>query len=306
MPMEVGAPHARARAADVRLRVTHNPDADAACHILRQCAALNRDDPIREGNLLRFGGAGQLVMTGDMHGNLRNFEKLQRYCDLARTPARCVILHELVHSELRMLDDRDFSIDLLVRAAEWKCDFPDNVYFLQSNHELAQLKGQEITKGGRSVLHDFAEGVALRYGRAASEVLEAVNEYISSLPLAARTQRGIWISHSLPDPLLLENFDLGVFERTLTSADVSPGGPAYSLVWGRFHSPEAVEYFCRRVDAACAIVGHTPQEMGFTVIGDMIILASDHNHGAFLPIDLSKEPDIDRLEAAIRKFVSVE
>lgn len=293
-------------AADERDRVTHNPDADAACHILRQCAALNREDPIREGNLLRFGGAGQLVMTGDMHGNLRNFEKLQRFCDLPRSPARCVILHELVHSEVRMPDERDFSIDLLVRAAEWKCDFPDNVFFLQSNHELAQLRGQEITKGGRSVLHDFAEGVALRFGSAAGEVLEAVSEYISSLPLAARTLRGVWISHSLPDPLLLESFDLSIFERELTETDLSPGGAAYSLVWGRFHSPEAVAYFCRRVGVTCALVGHTPQEMGYAVIGNMIIVASDHNHGAFIPIDLAREPDIEHLEASIRKFVSVE
>lgn len=281
------------------------PDAELACQALREAAQLIRDDPNRRGSRLSFGSAGQLVLTGDMHGQLKNFEKLQRFCALGSSPGRSVILQELIHQELSSFDQLDLSIDLLVKAAQWKCAFPDNVFFLQSNHELAQLRGQEITKGGRSVLYDFEQGVAYRYGRHAGNVLDAVGDYIASLPLAARTEKGIFICHSLPDPLLMENFDVAVFDRVPTSADLSPGGAAYALVWGRFHTAREVEYFAKRLNVDYFIVGHTPQEQGYAMVGNMVILASDHNHGTFLPLDLSRTYTIEQLEAAIRKYVSV-
>lgn len=281
-------------------------DASAVCHILHECAQLNREDPIRRGSLLHFGSAGQVVMTGDMHGNLRNFEKLQRFCALARSPGRSVILHELIHEEPTVPYGPDYSIELLVRAAEWKCEHPDNVYFLQSNHELSQYLGFEITKGGRSVLYDFERGVKERFGGQTERVMEAVQDYLGSLPLAARTASGVFMAHSLPDPLRMEFFDLSVFDRTPTLADYEAGGAAHALVWGRFHSERDVAYFASKLGVEAVLVGHTPQESGYAVIGRMIILASDHQHGCFLPIDLSRKPTVEQLEQAIRKFVSVE
>jgi len=281
-------------------------DAETACRYLHEAAQLNREDPNRHGSLLTFGSAGQLVMTGDLHGNLRNFEKLQRFCRLNRSPARSVILHELIHEEPETNDQPDLSIDLLVRAAAWKCEFPDNVFFLQSNHELAQLLGQEITKGGRSVLRDFDRGVAVRYGDDVDIVLKGVHDYLGSLPLAARTANGIFMAHSLPDPMALDEFDPTVLEREPTAADLAPGGSAYSLVWGRFHSAGAADYLAERLDAEVFLVGHTPQEDGYAKVGRLLILASDHAHGVFLPIDLSRHYTADQLERNIRKFVSVE
>lgn len=285
--------------------MSDKPDADYAIHMIRDAAQLIREDPNRRGCTVHFGAAGQLVVTGDMHGNLKNFEKLQRFCNLEKSPGRSVVLHELIHQEVPTAKDLDLSIDLLVKAAAWKVAFPDNVFFLQSNHELAQFRNQEITKGGRSVLADFERGVAYRYGNQSGAVLDAVRDYIGALPLMARTENGLAISHSLPDPLLLEVFDVGLFDREPNPQEMSPGGPGYALVWGRFHSPEAVEYFAKRLGVEMFIVGHTPQETGYVVVGRMIILASDHNHGCFLPVDLSRKPDAEEMQWNIRKFVSV-
>jgi len=280
-------------------------DAEEACGLLRDAAALIREDPIRKGEVLEFGGAGQLVMTGDLHGNLKNFEKLQRFCTLERSPGRYVVLHELIHEDIVAPGQFDLSIDLLLRVAKWKCDFPDNVYSLQSNHELAQMRGQEITKGGRSVLYDFDKGVEHRFGADAPIVIQAVRDYIAALPLAGRTRNGIFLCHSLPDPAFVNDFDFTLFDRPLTEVDLAPGGAAYSLLWGRFHTPAVVEQFARRLGVDCFIVGHTPQENGHAVIGQLLILASEHNHGAFLPIDLSRRYSIEELESSIRQFVSV-
>jgi serine/threonine-protein phosphatase PP1 catalytic subunit len=286
--------------------VSNLADGQMAAETLREAARLNREDGNRTGSLLRFGSAGQLVVTGDLHGHLRNFEKLQRYCALERSPGRMVLLHELIHAEPDPPGSPDYSIDLLVRAAAWKCEFPDNVYFLQSNHELSQMCDHEITKGGRFVLADFDRGVQERYGSDAPAVLNAVHEYVRSLPLAARTTSGIFISHSLPDALYIDTFDLSVFEREPTAGDIRPGGPAYALVWGRFQTPEMVERFAERVGAKYLIAGHTPQEMGHARVGRLLILASEHMHGVFLPIDLARDYTMDELETRIRKFVSVE
>lgn len=280
-------------------------DAEAACRALLEAAELNREDPLRKGSMLHFGSAGQLVMTGDMHGHLGNFEKLQRFCRLENNPGRYVILHELIHNGTGP-DSLDLSIDLLVRAAQWKVAFPDNVFFLQSNHELAQLRGQEITKGGRSVILEFERGVAARYGARAGDVLDGVQQYLESLPLAARTANGVWLSHSLPDITHIDNYELGIFDREPTAHDLAPGGAAYSLVWGRFHRSDDVERFATRLKVDVCIVGHTPQEMGYTVIGRLIIVASDHQHGVFLPFDLSRKYTAEQLAANVRKFVSVE
>lgn len=281
-------------------------DAAQACRWLHEAAALNREDPLRQGATLHFRAAGQLVVTGDMHGNLKNFDKLQRFCALEKSPGRSVILHELIHQEIVRSDDVDLSIDLLLQAVEWKCAFPDNVFFLLSNHELAQLRGQEITKGGRSVIRDFERGVAYRFGAEAEAVLKGVGDYIASLPLAARTANGVFISHSLPEPMSMPSFDLTVFERELTDADVAPGGLAYAVCWGRFHNARDIEYFAQKLGVRQFIIGHTPQESGYNVIGNLIILASDHAHGTFLPFDLAKSHTVEDLESGIRKFVSVE
>jgi hypothetical protein len=282
--------------------------ADDAARVLHDAAAANREDPNRKGSVLEFGNAGQLVMTGDMHGNLRNFEKLQRFCGLERNPGRSVVLHELIHQDLNGAGAvaLDTSIDLLVRAAAWKVQFPDNVFFLLSNHELAQYRGQEITKGGRSVIRDFERGVVHRFGTGATRVLDGVSDYIASLALAARTASGVFMAHSLPDPGVIDEFDLTVFERVPTPLDVMPGGAAYNLVWGRFHTPEVVSRFAGRLGVELFIVGHTPQEAGYNVIGRLMIVASDHSHGVFVPIDLSRKYTMEELEAAVRKFVSVE
>ena len=78
-------------------------DAQQAVDVYLQAAELNTDDELREGSLLVFPNYGQVVMTGDLHGHRRNFDKLQRYCDLQRYGARHVMLHELIHEDVQEL-----------------------------------------------------------------------------------------------------------------------------------------------------------------------------------------------------------
>jgi hypothetical protein len=72
-------------------------------------------------------------------------------------------------------------------------------------------------------------------------------------------------------------------------------------------SPATVDKFAEQVGASVIITGHQPQEMGYATNGDKhLILASDHNQGVFLPIDLSQSYTLDDLVANLQKFVALD
>jgi len=55
------------------------------------------------------------------------------------------------------------------------------------------------------------------------------------------------------------------------------------------------------------ITGHQPQEAGYATVGDrMIILASDHNQGVFLPLSLEQAYDLESAASRIQKFVALD
>ena len=279
-----------------------------AIDTFKRAADLNRDDPLREGSLLCFANYGQVVMTGDMHGHRKNFEKLVRYAQLETTPIRHVILHELIHQEPESYGASDRSVELMLEAAQWKTFFPEQVHFLQSNHELAQLQSHEITKGGRIVTDDFERGIAEVMGTPdIDEAIEAIDDFIVSFPVAGRTANGVFLAHSLPDVAYIDRFDPACVHAPPNQLDLSEGGPVYQMVWGRRHTAALIEKLAKAYDVEYFLVGHQPQEFGYEVRFErMIILASDHNHGMFLPIDCRRQYSLDELVSRIRPFAGVE
>lgn len=280
---------------------------DDAIETLRRATELNLEDPLRQGSLLCFANYGQVVMTGDMHGHRRNFEKLVRYCQLESVPIRHVILHELIHAEPEGFGAADRSIELMLDAAKWKTFFPNQIHFLQSNHELAQLQDHQISKGGRIVTDDFDRGVAEVLGtNRVDKALEAIDTFIASFPLAGRTPNRILFAHSLPDMGSLSSFDPRCVDAAPDRLDLTEGGAVYQMVWGRRHTPELLDKLATAYDVDFFVIGHQPQEFGYEVrMERMIVLASDHNHGVFLPIDCSKKYTMEALISRIRPFAGV-
>ena len=88
--------------------------------------------------------------------------------------------------------------------------------------------------------------------------------------------------------------------------DHSEGGDIYQMVWGRRHTPALFDRLARAYEVEFFVLGHQPQEFGYEVLFDRaVILASDHNHGVFLPIDCRKAFTIEDLVQRIRPFVGV-
>ena len=283
-------------------------NADQVLEILGCATEENQADPYRSGQVVHLPAEGELWVTGDIHDHRRNFEKFIKGADLANNPQRHIVLHELIHGDHFDATGAEDSWTMLVQAAELKCDYSSQVHFLLANHDLAQIHGEGILKGGTSVCEAFNAGVKRDFGDRRYAVQVAITEFLLSFPLAIRTGNGIFISHSLPTEAEIPVFDYGVFDRALTGNDYKRRiGPAYQLVWGRKASPDGAAGFADQVGANLLITGHQPQESGYLVNGDRhIIIASDHNQGVFIPLSLEETYTMDDIAARVTKFVALD
>src|SRR5688572_7268011 len=284
------------------------PTSDQVVETLGAAADENKMSALRQEQVVHLPEERELWMPGDIHDHRRNFEKLLRAVDLGNNPQRHLVLHELIHGDRFDADGAEESWFTLYQAAELKCDFPEQVHFLLANHDLAQIHGKGIMKAGLSVCEAFTKGIRKAFGDQRNVVNVAVTEFLLSLPLAVRAPNGIFCCHSLPTNDQIDAFDFSIFDRPLEGKDYAPKtGPVYQLIWGRAMSPETVDKFLAAINADLVITGHQPQEMGYAVNGDKhLIIASDHNQGVFLPIDLSQKYDINELVGRLTKFVALD
>jgi len=281
-----------------------SPSADRVIETFRTATEENQMCPLRRFQTVVLPETGELWITGDIHDHRRNFERFIRAADLASHPDRHIILQELIHGDYFDADGAESSWITLYSAAELKCDYPNQVHFLLSNHDLAQIHGEGIMKAGLSVCEAFNKSIKKHFGRDAVKVDIAIKEFFLSLPLAARTHNGLFCCHSLPANGQIQAFDYTVFDRELTGKDYARRtGPAYQLIWGRDIGPEAAARFADAVKADIVITGHQPQDDGFAVNGPRhLIIGSEHNQGVFLSVDLAGRYDMPRLVQCIRRF----
>ena len=283
---------------------------EAAVEALGCAAEENLREHARAGQTLHLPAEGELWVSGDIHDHRRNFEKFLYYADLANNPRRHIVLHELIHGDHYGPDGGEDSWRMLVRAAELKCRFPDQVHFILANHDLAQIHGEGIMKGGVSVCDGFNKGIKRDFGDGRYKVQVAVTDFLLSSPLAIRTANGVWVSHSVPPDDMLPTFDYSIFSREqLVGPDYAKKvGPVYGLVWGRRTTPAGVDAFLEQVGCKLIVTGHQPQDEGFALNGDKhLIVASDHNKGTFVPIELDVDyPDVQTLAQNIQRFILLE
>jgi hypothetical protein len=114
------------------------------------------------------------------------------------------------------------------------------------------------------------------------------------------------VSHSLPGDRLINKFDPKILDRKLKINDVVRPGSAYLLTWGRNHSQGLLDRLAESFDVDTFILGHQPQETGWCRAGDnLIIIASDHDHGCLLKIDLSQSYTVEQLIESIVPLSSI-
>ncbi len=245
------------------------PDPDRILGTLRRAISCFRETPGRRGRVVSSEAASEVLVSGDLYGNVENFRRLLMKADLARNPQRHFVLQEVIHGPYHYPAGGDKSHQLLDLLAALKCQFPRQVHFLLGNHELAQYTQRRISKGDVDLNESFREGVGTAYGGRAPEVYAVYQELLGMVPLALRTPNRILLSHSLPPASRLQDFNPAVLEQEVSAeADMVPGGSVHSLVWGRDTRAETVAAFLTKMDADLLISGHVPCDNGFDVPND--------------------------------------
>lgn len=241
------------------------PDPRKVLTTLQQAARWFRVTPGRVGRFTQLPAAAEVLVAGDLHGNVENFRQLLKNADLATQRSRHLVLQEVVHGPFAYPDDGgDKSHQLLDLTAALKCQFPTQVHYLLGNHELAQWQNQRIGKGDVDQNQWFIRGVQTAYKEHADAIYAAYLDLFDAADLALRTANRVFISHSYPQAKYQADFDPEALQRPeLTESDKKLGGPIHSLVWGRDYSQANVEAFLTKVDADLVITGHVPCDDGF-------------------------------------------
>ncbi len=266
------------------------PDADRLATTLRRAILAFRDTPGRSGRLIRLEGSREVLVAGDLHGNLENFRRLLKLADLGKTPERYLILQEVIHGDFTYPDGSDKSHQLLDLVAALKVQYPRQVHFLLGNHELAQALNRPIGKGDAILNEQFRVGVENAYGSRADEVYSLYVQLVAVVPVAVRTPNRVFLSHSLPAASRMGAFDPAVLERDSQEEDLIPTGAIHSLVWGRDTSPANVAEFLRRVDADLLITGHIPCEQGYATPNDRQLILDCLGHPAACCLFTTEQP----------------
>jgi hypothetical protein len=242
------------------------PQPDRLLSTLQRASAAFRTTPGRRGHVIAADAAVDVVVAGDMHGNVDNFSRLLKVADLGKHPGRHLVVQEVIHGKFRYADGGDKSHQLLDLIAALKCQFPQRVHFLPGNHELSQWTNRRIGKGDEDLNDLFRQGVDTAYGQHAAAIYDAYMEMLQAAPLVVRTANRVFLSHSVPAARKLETFDPAVLERDeFRPEDLVLGGSVHSLLWGRNATVEDVTAFLEKVDADWLITGHIPQESGYAV-----------------------------------------
>jgi hypothetical protein len=257
----------------------------------REAAEANQKTPTRRGNVVWLSpdAAADVMMTGDLHGHRGNFDAIVSVADLETHPRRHLILQEVCHGGPSYPSTGGCMSHLLLdEVARLKVRYPDRVHFILGNHELAELTDYPIQKNRQMLNLLFRLGMQHVYGPATDKVREAMLAFLGSCPLAVRLSGGVFVTHSLPEVTDRRPFDVSIFSRPITAADLGERGAVFALVWGRDYRRENAEAFARLVEAEVLVTGHEPCPEGSAAPNDRQIIldcCGDRAAYAILPAD---------------------
>ncbi|WP_165220805.1 metallophosphoesterase [Aquisphaera insulae] len=281
------------------------PDPQKILTTVNRAAELMRATPGRTGSIIHLADADEVMVVGDLHGNLGAFKSTLQVAALDRHPRRHLVLQELVHEINKYDEDRpDRSHRLVDLVAALKCQHPERVHLILGNHELSELTGRVIGKDGQTLNLRFRLGIEQAYGPRTNDVYQAYLALFASLPVGVKTSNRVLVVHSLPDARYLDSLDLEVL-----SADRWPeesmkrGGTIYAVTWGRDTTPETADRFAEMIDADLFITGHQPCDEGFRRASHrQIIVDGTYPYPAYCLFNSRDPATVESLLASCRLF----
>jgi hypothetical protein len=279
------------------------PDPHKVLNTIRRATDLIRDTPGRQGAVVVLDGAEEVMVVGDLHGNLPTFRQVLHEAALADHPGRHLVLQELVHGRFSYPNDGgDKSHQLVDLVCALKCQYPERVHLILGNHELSELTNRPIAKAGEYLNDLFRRGVETAYGAMAPTVIAAYHRLFATLPLAVRTPNRVFICHTIPDGADLDRLDLDILRASAwPAAAAERGATVYALTWGRDTSPETADRFATLVDADYFLIGHQPQDTGFLRANHRtVILDATDPNPAYCLFPARSPVTLDTLLAGVR------
>jgi calcineurin-like phosphoesterase family protein len=241
------------------------PDPHKIIITVRRAAELFRATPGRQGSVVALDTADEVLVVGDLHGNVPVFRRILNIVALAQNPGRHLVLQELAHGS-RLYPDGggDKSHQLIDLVSALKCQYPERVHLILGNHELSEVTNRPIAKDGVYLNDLFRRGIETAYGAMATEVMKAYHDLFLALPLAARTPNRVFLCHTIPDYYDLDRLDVEILKTIAWPPEsLLRGGTVYAMTWGRDTTPETLDRFAAMVDADWFITGHQPCDEGF-------------------------------------------
>jgi hypothetical protein len=250
------------------------PAPDRMLTHLRQAIALVRATPGRQGRVLELRDCTELLVAGDLHGHVGNFQVMLKAADLGNHPTRHFVLQELIHGKFRYPKGGDKSHQLLDLFAALKGQFPRQVHFIPGNHEMAQWTNRPVLKADENLNVLFQSGVMEAYGgQYGPQIYATYLELFQALPVVIRTPNRVLVSHSQPTAQVMSLFDPTLLEKDVHApADLQPGGVVHSMLWGRDTSAPTTSEFLRKMNADLLVSGHIASDAGFLVPNDRQII----------------------------------
>jgi hypothetical protein len=274
--------------------------------LLKKAGQACNEDKHRRGNLIHLPAEGSLIMTGDIHGHCRNFERIVTFADLANNPDRHVVLQEIIHGGPQDSEGGCLSYKLLFDALRYKLEYPHRVHIIMGNHDTTVINDSKVMKNGKEMNRALNLALEREFQQASADIKLAMRQFLLSQPLAIRCENRIWMSHSLPGNHYISKFDEQILHKRLEISDCVRPGSAYLLTWGRNHSQHTLDTMAKLFDVDTFILGHQPQQQGWCQAGkNLIIIASNHNHGCLLPINLAQSYTIEQLTDSIVPLTTI-
>ncbi len=273
--------------------------------VFDQAAEANRQTPGRQGNVVVLSPelAGEVMVTGDLHGHRRNFNLIRRLAALESNSRRHLVLQEVCHGGPTYPDGGCMSHTIIEDIAWLKTKYPARIHYILGNHESAELGDFAIQKNRQLLNLQFRLGLQRMYGPATDKVYEACRRFLRTCPLAVRLPQGVFISHSLPEEVDTTGFDPSLFTRKLTPEDFAEWSDVFRLVWGRDYRGENARAFAQLVGAKILINGHEPCYEGFIAPNAVqIILDCCGQPAAYLILPVGEELSHEEIMERVRKL----
>lgn len=275
-------------AVDARV-TTSEEGAERAITLIEQAQALRDKDDKVQGRAVFLPEQGEVWLTGDLHGNVKNLQRFVELADLDNHPDRYLVLQEIVHSRLITADNRDLSFVAIMEAIKLVAKYPGRVYYLLGNHDLAVHLNRELVKGGKYLNRYLFRGMAYMYKKQYEKVLQVYRDYIAGMPAAIFAPNGVFMAHSTPKRAFIPSLSRTYLTETAAELPYQKLKPITAMVNGRDYHPDTAEAFADRLECQLMLCGHTPTTKGFRIHNDRhLVIDSQHEKARFVRFNLAE------------------